>query len=93
MNKLGILSLFCISLALQDGTSNQNISIFEDDSILSALIFFAKDKHTMANAMRSNKTMQKIVQKNDTIANQVESQALRKLRVVALHIIVIISEF
>ena len=58
-NKLGIFSLYCIALGLQDKESERNFRIFHDDQVLNTLVLFAKDK-SRSSAM-SNNTMQKMV--------------------------------
>lgn len=44
--KLGIFSLYCIALALQEKKDEPNLDIFSDDKIMSALVNFARDKQS-----------------------------------------------
>ena len=44
--KLGIFSLYCIALALQETKDEPNLDIFSDDKIMSALVNFARDKQS-----------------------------------------------
>ena len=59
LNKLGIQSLRCIALGLQDEESARNIELFEEDLVLNALLYYVKDKQTMQRT--SNVTQQNLV--------------------------------
>lgn len=67
-NKLGIFTLYCVALGLQDKHCAQNFNIFQDDQVLTTLTLYAKDK-SRSSAMANNSTMQKMIQKSDSIAN------------------------
>ena len=51
--KLGMFSLYCIALGLQENKKCRNIDFFEDDEVLAILMKYAKDKQNPAR-MQTN---------------------------------------
>ena len=88
--RLGIFSLYCIAIGLQDKANQHNVNVFNDDDVLRTLTQFARDK---AGQKSANVTGHLMVQRSDEIANAADTQELQKLRIVALQILVIICEF
>lgn len=80
--KLGVFSLYCIALGLQESRDCCNIDFFEDDEVLHTLMKYVKDKENLSRVQ--NSTQQKLRAHSDEIDNEEQFQELKKLRIVAL---------
>ena len=58
--KLGIQSLRCIAHSLHDKAGSFSIPLFEDDSVLGALVYYVKDKQDLQRGLPSGGAQQSL---------------------------------
>lgn len=90
-NKLGVFSLYCLALALQERLISVNLAFFSDGNVLKILMKFTKDKRSQAK--ETTYTNQRLMARSAELETNEEGQELKKLRVVALQILVIVTEY